>query len=177
MIHSYLVFTAYASIYGAFYLWTQVETHTCFFSAIYLSKMEECLPVSWAQFVPHVFSKATLHLFLSIFFFSFLSISSQHFCQTLKSSTTECAFTLQVLQSCHPLAFTMAAAPGTDFAALLHSLLLPFHAPCWESFWESCLWLLAVDTVLKAGVFWDFYFPSFSELPLLADSRRYVCAE
>lgn len=145
----------------------QKHTLVSFLLVCCLSKMEECLPVSWAQFVPHVFSKATPRLF---FFFLFLSLL---FLQTLKSSTRECTFTRQVLQSCHPQAFTAAAALRTDFAALLHSLLLPFHAPCWESFQESCLWLLAVDAVF--GGFLEFFFPS--ELPLLADSGIYVYAE
>lgn len=102
----------------------------------------------------------------------FFSSFSQHFCQTLNCSTRERAFTRQVPQSCHPQASAMAAAPGTSFAALLHSLLLLLCAPGWGSFQESCLWLLAVETVLKAGVF----FP-FSELPLLADNGRYVYAD
>lgn len=106
-------------------------------------------------------------------FFPFLSISLQNFCQSL-NVTTECDFTMQLLQSCHPLALTIAAALGTDFAALLHSLLLPFHAPCWESFQESCLWLLAVDTLLKAGFFWFFGIFIF---PLSLNSLSWLTVE
>lgn len=63
----------------------------------------------------------------------------------------------------------------TSFAVLLHSLLLLLRAPDWESFQETCLRLLAVETDLKAEGGFFFFF--LSEQPLLADNGRYVYAE
>lgn len=191
------LFTGYTCTYSVFYLWTQAETHTCFFSAVYLSELEKCLPVSWAQFVAHVISKATLPLFYFFsFFFSFSFSFSFHFLSLFsfffslflflpaflwnieEQHHSMCLYhpgapqlpSLDIYHGCSTgdwlccfIALTAASLPC--FLLGILSGKLPLIACCRHSF-ESWGFLFL----------WDFYFPSFSELPLLADSRRYVCA-
>lgn len=70
-------------------------------------------------------------------------------------------------RSClHPrAATTMAAALRASFAALSHSLLFPLCAPDWESFRESCVWLLAVEAAIKAVLFFSSFFLLWSPSP------------
>lgn len=148
-----------------------------FRSATYLSKMEECLPVSWAQFVPHVFSKDTLHFFssffLSFYFFpAFLSnIEEQHQKMCSYQAGAPELPSLGIYHGCSTgdwlccfIALTTAFLPCSLLGILSEEL--PLIDCCRHNF-ESWGFL----------VFWDFYFPSFCELPLLADSGRYACAE